>query len=98
MQGGVSIILETWDLKSETHWACGRPMAPYKGAYPQGFLKRLDKSIGLKDNKILTFFKITVKIYKKFIKTLQNFEGILTGLEKVLYPNLPQNFEVIQHE
>jgi len=26
-------------------WACGRPMAKYKGAYPNGFLKRVDKII-----------------------------------------------------
>jgi hypothetical protein len=48
--------MENWDLKSETHWACGRPMAQYKGAYPIGFLQRLDKRVGLKDKKVLTLF------------------------------------------
>lgn len=48
------VITESWTL--ETHWACGRPMAQYKGAYPVGFLQRLDKRIGLKDKKVLTLF------------------------------------------
>ena len=62
------VITESWTLVSgvtnelgqvhflETHWACGRPMAQYKGAYPVGFLQRLDKRIGLKDKKVLTLF------------------------------------------
>ena len=50
----VNVITESWTL--ETHWACGRPMAKYKGAYPVGFLQRLDKIIGLKDKKVLTLF------------------------------------------
>ncbi len=28
-------------------WACGRPTAKYKGAYPNGFLKRLDALLGI---------------------------------------------------
>ena len=48
------VITESWTL--ETHWACGRPMAQYKGAYPEGFLKRLDKRIGLTDKKVLSLF------------------------------------------
>lgn len=48
------IITESWKL--EEHWACGRPMAKHRGAYPVGFLKRVDKRIGLKDRKILTLF------------------------------------------
>ena len=31
-------------------WACGRPMAKYKGAYPGGFLKRLDKLLGITED------------------------------------------------
>jgi len=43
-------------MEIENHWACGRPMAKYKGAYPMGFLERLDKRIGLKGKKVLTLF------------------------------------------
>jgi len=50
------MITETWDIVPETHWACGRPMSPYKGSYPVGFLQRLDKKIGLKNKKVLTLF------------------------------------------
>ena len=48
------VITESWTL--ETHWATGRPMAQYKGAYPEGFLRRLDERIGLKNKKVLTLF------------------------------------------
>jgi len=54
------MIAETWDLdtilESSTHWACGRPMAPYKGAYPNGFLRRLDALLGFSDKRVLTLF------------------------------------------
>lgn len=47
---------ETWDITPETHWACGRPMAAYRGSYPVGFLRRLDERIGLKNKRVLTLF------------------------------------------
>jgi len=50
----MKVITESWTL--ETHWAAGRPMAKYKGAYPEGFLRRLDERIGLKNKKVLTLF------------------------------------------
>lgn len=54
------MLMETWDLdpkiKGGTHWACGRPMAKYKGAYPQGFLQRLNRTLGLKEKQVLTLF------------------------------------------
>lgn len=54
------MITETWNMditvQAETHWACGRPMAKWKGAYPEGFLQRLDQRIGLKGRKVLTLF------------------------------------------
>ena len=38
-------------------WACGRPTAKYKGAYPNGFLKRLDKLLGItEEDKVLHLF------------------------------------------
>ena len=52
------MITETWnlsDVEAETHWACGRPMAKYKGAYPEGFIRRLDQRIGL-IGKVITLF------------------------------------------
>ena len=48
------VITESWTLRK--HWACGRPMAQYKGSYPVGFLERLNKFIGLKNKKVLTLF------------------------------------------
>lgn len=52
--------METWNLDdsliAETHWSCGRPMSKYKGAYPIGFLNRLNKRIGLDEKKVLTLF------------------------------------------
>jgi len=58
-----NVICETWDITPETHWACGRPMAAYRGSYPMGFLRRLDEKIGLialgeqeKPKKVLTLF------------------------------------------
>ena len=54
------MITETWNLdkeiNGETHWACGRAMAKWKGSYPVGFLQRLDKRIGLTGKKVLTLF------------------------------------------
>ena len=50
------IITETWDITPEIHWACGRPMAAYKGSYPVGFLRRLDEKIELNGKKVLTLF------------------------------------------
>ncbi len=54
------MITETWNMDESvqalTHWACGRPMAQWKGAYPEGFLQRLDKTIGLSGKKVLTLF------------------------------------------
>ena len=38
-------------------WACGRPTAKYKGAYPNGFLKRLDALVGITDeHRVLHLF------------------------------------------
>ena len=54
------MITETWNLdpeiEAETHWACGRPMAKYRGVYPEGFLLRLDRIMGLQGKKVLTLF------------------------------------------
>ena len=54
------ISRETWsfddEIPEEQHWACGRPMAKYKGGYPEGFLQRLDAKLNFKDKKILTLF------------------------------------------
>jgi len=52
--------------KSETGrrhgWACGRPMAKYRGAYPGGFLKRLDKLLGIQEgHKVLHLFSGSIK-------------------------------------
>ena len=47
-------------------------MAKYKGAYPEGFLQRLNNIIGLRDKKVLTLFigssdyGATVDIKKKY--------------------------------
>ena len=38
-------------------WACGRPTAKYKGAYPNGFLKRLDALVGITgEHRVLHLF------------------------------------------
>lgn len=55
-----NVFTETWNLapqiSAEAHWSCGRPMAKYRGAYPVGFLKRLDDRIGLRNKRVLTLF------------------------------------------
>lgn len=57
---GGNLITETWQfgkrVKAQTHWACGRPMAKYKGAYPEGFIQRVEKVVGLKNKKVLSLF------------------------------------------
>ena len=43
-------------------WACGRPMAKYKGAYPNGFLQRLDKLLGItEDHEVLHLFSGSIQ-------------------------------------
>jgi len=43
-------------------WACQRPMAKYKGAYPGGFLKRLDKLLGItKEHAVLHLFSGSIQ-------------------------------------
>jgi hypothetical protein len=38
-------------------WACGRPMARYKGAYPNGLLRRIDQLLAIKeDHRVLHVF------------------------------------------
>jgi len=38
------------------YWACGRPMKAYRGAYPEGFLDRLEDVVPLKGKQIVHLF------------------------------------------
>ncbi len=38
------------------YWACGRPMGKYRGGYPEGYLKRLEEILPLKDGQIVHLF------------------------------------------
>ena len=43
-------------------WACGRPMAKYKGAYPGGFLRRLDEKMRItEDMAVLHLFSGSIQ-------------------------------------
>ena len=43
-------------------WACGRPMAKYKGAYPNGFLRRVDALMEVTDEtKVLHLFSGSIQ-------------------------------------
>lgn len=55
--------LKDMSEKSKRHgWACGRPMAKYKGAYPNGFLTRLDLLLEITEkDKVLHLFSGSIQ-------------------------------------
>jgi hypothetical protein len=61
----VSLTHLTAQIGRRFGWACGRPTAKYKGAYPNGLLKRID-----------ALMEITEKT-----KVLHLFSGSITGRE-----------------
>lgn len=38
------------------YWACGRPMKAYRGAYPEGYLGRLEEIIPMKNKQVVHLF------------------------------------------
>tara|TARA_B100000131_G_scaffold203806_2_gene195798 strand:- start:32868 stop:33719 length:852 start_codon:yes stop_codon:yes gene_type:complete len=53
---------EMTELGKRRGWSCGRPMTKYKGGYPNGFLKRLDKAMQItEDDKVLHLFSGSIQ-------------------------------------
>lgn len=38
------------------YWACGRPMQKYKGAYPEGYLDRLEEVVPMRGKQVVHLF------------------------------------------
>lgn len=44
---------EAEEFEFVDHWACGRPMGPYRGKFPNGFLERCHDKWGIYGRKTL---------------------------------------------